>query len=274
LYLGYVNHRVALHCVPEKLCCFVCRERGAARVGNPVLKAAGGAVPNLQRVAKDFSTLARPAFLPCGVAVDHRVVRYVSGNDRASTDQRMPSNGDTTQDRSVSSDASTTLDERWQEIFSCIARKCTARRKHVRKHNTWPTKHVVFERHTFVHRNVVLNLRIVSNQRARADNDVLTDAASFSYPRTGHHVAEVPNVRLPTDHNIVIDIRRLVNGIHQVVAHITASVVEDGLEKTSRRWSRLDKLLPIFKRPLGTGRMQSERECQNLRTTVGALQTS
>src|SRR5256885_10235917 len=71
--------------------------------------------------------------------------------------------------------------------------------------------HVVFERDALVDRYVVLDLGIVADPHAGHHHHVLAQVAALADHRTGHDVAEVPDLRAPADLCPVVDIARFMD---------------------------------------------------------------
>src|SRR5262245_1520747 len=83
----------------------------------------------------------------------------------------------------------------------------------VGKHDRRPTEDIVFERHPFVDRYVVLDLNSVANEYVGSDDDVLSNAAIFSNLGSSQDVGEMPDIGSFANFNFVVDHSGLVNEI-------------------------------------------------------------
>src|SRR5207247_2374846 len=91
-----------------------------------------------------------------------------------------------------------------------------ARVQHIGEDAGRPAEHVVFEHHTFVDRDVVLNLHVVADLCPGHHHHVLTQAAALPDHGARHHVTEVPDLGVLADPGTCIDEARLVG---EVVGH-------------------------------------------------------
>ena len=89
-------------------------------------------------------------------------------------------------------------------------------RTHIGEHAAGTAEHVVLQFHALVNRHVVLDAHAVADPHVVADVDILAKGASLADHGTRLHVAEVPNLGILADHDVVVDIAALV---YEVIAH-------------------------------------------------------
>ena len=87
-------------------------------------------------------------------------------------------------------------------------RNFAARIENIGKNHRRAAKHIIFQCHTFINRNIVLNFHTVADNRFRADYYVLPNLTVLSNARTFQNVRNVPNTGAFTNFNTVINKRR------------------------------------------------------------------
>jgi hypothetical protein len=80
-----------------------------------------------------------------------------------------------------------------------LAAHCRAWVDDVGQHHRGAEENIVFANDPFVEGDVVLNLNVVADDHAVGDEYVLPQTTVFSYARTGHNVAEVPDFGVAPD---------------------------------------------------------------------------
>jgi hypothetical protein len=74
-----------------------------------------------------------------------------------------------------------------------------ARSDHIRKNHRWPTENVVFQFHTRVQGDVVLNFDVVANAYSAGDVYVLPQNAHTSDPAFSHYMRKMPDLGAVAD---------------------------------------------------------------------------
>src|SRR6185312_7590117 len=164
---------------------------------------------------KLLATLAYPTHSSCRHADHQRVWRNVLRHDCSRANETELSQRGAADDRRVGSDGRTALHESCAVFV--LPRHVAARIDDVGEHHRRPAEHVIFERHTFVDGNVVLDLHVGPDARAVHHDDILPQRASFPDYRTAEYVTEVPHPGSGADLRAFIDVRRFVN--ENAVAH-------------------------------------------------------
>jgi len=166
------------------------------------------AVRAAQALVQPVAAIAHPADLFCRVAHHEGVARSAAGQHGSGADEGVGADGVPAHYCGVGADGGPGLHQRGPHLVH--AGDVRPWIEHVGEHHGGPAKHVVFQGHALVHRDVVLDLAAVPDDRARADHHVLADAAVAADLRALEHVAEVPYLRVLTDANVLIDKARLV----------------------------------------------------------------
>ena len=96
----------------------------------------------------------------------------------------------------------------------------TTRINHISEHRRRPAKNIVFESHSFVDRDVILNLDVVADNATRRDDNILTKIAVFADPRIFHDMTEMPNLGSLSYRARLFDRRRFVHEIRCGVVHM------------------------------------------------------
>src|SRR5262249_40042939 len=138
-----------------------------------------------------LATLAHPSN-PSSRNANHQPER---GNVRRyycpGTDERVFADRHSADDGRVGSDARSAPDQRGR-VFA-LPGDVTAGVEHVGEDAGRSAEDIVFQRHAFVDRDVVLDLHVVADPGPGHDDDVLAEVAAFTDLRPGHDVDEVPD---------------------------------------------------------------------------------
>lgn len=76
-----------------------------------------------------------------------------------------------------------------------------------------PQKNVIFQGHTLINGNIVLNLDVIPQCHLWSNHHVLTDFALLAHPDAFHDMAEMPDLASVTDLGSLIDVGGFMNKI-------------------------------------------------------------
>src|SRR4029450_5999739 len=123
--------------------------------------------------AHDNAADAHPAGGPGGCAQDQLVVSHGGGDDRARTDPRVTTDGGPADDGCVRAGGRAAVYDGWDDLPIADG----ARSAIVGEHRARADEHLIADRDSRVHRDVVLDLRPVADGHVRVDEDVLAERA-------------------------------------------------------------------------------------------------
>lgn len=132
--------------------------------------------------------------------------RNVFRHDGSCRDHRIGTQRDAGDDRRVSADRTSSLDNSALKpairgVISVVDVRHSRRpRKHIiGKHGVRSDKHVVFDRNSCPQADMVFHRDVVTHNGAALDEPMITDVAITSDLGTWQHVSECPNVRAGAD---------------------------------------------------------------------------
>src|ERR1700730_2422559 len=108
-----------------------------------------------------MTVAAHPSHLSCRVAYYQGKIWYVLRHDRAGPDECIASNSDPAHDRRVGANRAPSSEKRF--LVQRVPNHLGTWIGNVRQNAGRPQKHVIFNHYTRVHRDVVLDFDIVSN---------------------------------------------------------------------------------------------------------------
>ena len=92
--------------------------------------------------------------------------------------------------------------------------------QHVGEDATRAAEDVILKLDALVDRDVVLDLDVIADPGPRHHHHILAEAAPLANDRTGHHVAEVPDLGAAADDRAVVDEAR---GMNEKISHLLPS---------------------------------------------------
>src|SRR3954464_2147756 len=192
-------------------------------------------------VGQPLAALAHPADAARRHSHHQRVGGHIPGDHAPGADERVLVERDTADHGRIRADGRALSHQR--ALVFVLARHVTARIDHVGEHHRRPTKHVVFEHHTLVHRDVVLNLDVVAYADAVHPYHVLSERAPLADDRAAEHVTKMPDLGVGADPRAVVDVRRLMDerlghqtpaGLGIRVCHSCSDSTDGGRERSAR----------------------------------------
>src|ERR1700693_3550194 len=144
-------------------------------------------------VTQADSAVAYPTAL-CSGNTDHQsVVRYVLGHHSSSGNEAVLPKCYSADDGCISPNGSASLDERLAVLM--LAAHVAARIDHVRKDHGRSAEDIILQFYSGINGDVILDLHVVANFDAWADDNVLTKIAFLAQLRAAHDVREMPDLR-------------------------------------------------------------------------------
>src|SRR6185437_9424421 len=155
------------------------------------------------------------------------MIRYIFGHNRSGTNERISPDRNATQNSRISPQCGSSHYKRLLELLH--TRDLAPRIEDVCKNHRGTTEDMVFERYTFIHRHVVLNLNPITDCDMRADDDILADLAVLPDTRSFQDVGRMPDARSFADLDAFIDESRFVSKVRLVRLRSRTRQVRSGL---------------------------------------------
>ncbi len=180
-------------------------------LGKGIGYSTAGAFDVLLESGQDLAAFAGPAFLTGGYADHQRIGRNISVHNGTGGDKGVLSNGMAAQDRGIGPDGGAFPDQGFMIVIRTALRVFTAGINDIGKDHGRAAKDIVFQLHTFVNRNIVLDLDVIADAHIRSHIDILTKGAVGSDTGTGLNMAEVPDLGPGSELDVVVDVAAFVD---------------------------------------------------------------
>src|SRR5579872_2851471 len=192
---------------------------------------------------KAYSAVAHPPGLSGGQSRHQSVVRNVVSHDGTCSDKGITSKCDPANNRCVRSNGRSLFHQGLLILVS--ANNVAPRIYHIRKNHRWATKDVIFEFHTRIDRNIVLDLHPVTDAAFGTYYDVLPKIATLAQGAPAHDVREVPDLCAFSDFTARVNHRCRVGEVRRL-SRDYINRLPSLLHRPFTRFQNLQDLQPVL----------------------------